>query len=132
MSTFAVHAAIGMLGFIVLDALWLGMVMKAFYRDQLAPIARMADGGMAPNWAAAGVVYILLGLGIAAFAMPRATSLGTAATAGALFGFVVYGVYDFTNFATLRQWPLAVVAVDVAWGTVAGALSAMAAWAVTR
>ena len=28
-----------------------------------------------------------------------------AAAYGALFGLVVYGVYDFTNYSTLRQWP---------------------------
>ena len=66
----------------------------------------MGDGGMAPNWPAAFVVYVLLGTGIALFVIPRASTRPSAAAAfGALFGLVVYGVYDFTNYSTLRQWP---------------------------
>ena len=56
----------------------------------------------------------------------------TAAGYGALFGFLVYGVYDFTNFSTLRQWPFVLTLVDTAWGTLAGALCAAAVWAIRR
>ena len=119
-------AAIGTVVFMMLDGLWLGVVMKNFYRDQLAPIARLADGGMAPNWPAALVVWALLGLGIAVFVIPRAPTLPLAAAYGALLGFVIYGVYDFTNYSTLRQWPFAVVLADVAWGAVASAVCSMA------
>ena len=118
-------AAIGAVAFMVLDGLWLGVLMKNFYRDQLAPIARMAaGGGMAPNWPAAFVVYVLLGTGIAVFVIPRAATVPLAAGYGALFGLVVYGVYDFTNYSTLRQWPFAVTLADVAWGAVATAACA--------
>jgi uncharacterized membrane protein len=41
-----------------------------------------------------------------------------------LFGLVVYGVYDFTNYSTLRQWPFVLTLADVAWGTVATAVCA--------
>ena len=119
-----------MVGFMVLDGIWLGVVMKSFYRDQLAPIARMADGSLAPNWPAACFVYVALGLGITVFVMPRATDAFSAATTGALFGLVVYGVYDLTNFATLAQYPLAIVFVDMAWEAAATAICAVAARAI--
>src|SRR3954471_5349378 len=99
-------AALGAGAFVVLDGLWLGVLMKDFYRTQLAPIVRLADGTIAPNWPAALVVYVLLGTGIALFVVPRAPTVPLAAVYGALFGVVVYGVYDFTNYSTLRQWPL--------------------------
>ena len=117
-------AALGAFAFMVLDGLWLGVVMKNFYRDQLAPIARISGGSIAPNWPAAFVVYVLLGTGISLFVMPRAATVPMAALYGALFGLVVYGVYDFTNFSTLRQYPLALTLTDVAWGSVATAVSA--------
>src|SRR5512134_3834252 len=117
-------AAVGALAFMVLDGLWLGVLMKTFYREQLAPIVRLADGGIAPNWPAALVVYVLLGAGIALFVIPRASTVWSAAGYGALFGLVVYGVYDFTNYSTLRQWPFVLVLVDVAWGIVASAACA--------
>ena len=117
-------AAVGAVTFMVLDGVWLGLLMKHFYRDQLAPIVRLADGGIAPNWPAAVVVYVLLGTGIAIFVIPRAPTVSLAAVYGALFGLVVYGVYDFTNYSTLHQWPFVLTLADVAWGTAATAASA--------
>jgi uncharacterized membrane protein len=117
-------AAVGAVAFMVLDGIWLGLLMKNFYREQLAPIVRLADGGIAPNWPAAFVVYVLLGTGIALFVIPRAPTVQLAAAYGALLGLVVYGVYDFTNYSTLRQWPFVLTLVDVAWGTAATAAAA--------
>lgn len=99
---------------------------------KLAPIVRLADGGIAPNWSAAFVVYALLGTGIAVFAIPRASTVSLAATYGALFGLVVYGVYDFTNYSTLRQWPFVLTLADVAWGAAASAVAAVAVRSVVR
>ncbi|MCC7241893.1 MAG: DUF2177 family protein [Acidobacteria bacterium] len=118
-------AAIGAVSFMVLDGVWLGMLAKSFYSSQLGPIVRLADGGIAPNWPAAFVVYILLGTGIAVFVIPRAPTLLAAAGYGALLGLVVYGVYDFTNYSTLRQWPFVLTLADVAWGTVASAAASV-------
>ena len=125
-------AALGAVAFMVLDGVWLGLLMKNFYREQLAPIVRLADGGLAPNWPAAFAVYILLGTGIALFVVPRASTVPSAAAFGALFGLIVYGVYDFTNYATLRQWPFALTLADVAWGAFATAAAATAVWIVAR
>ena len=125
-------AAIGAVAFMVLDGVWLGLLMKNFYRDQLAPIVRLADGGIAPNWPAAFVVYALLGTGIALFVIPRASTVPLAAAYGALFGLVVYGVYDFTNYSTLRQWPFVLTLADMAWGAVASAAGAAAVRIVAR
>jgi uncharacterized membrane protein len=49
-----------------------------------------------------------------------------------LFGLVVYGVYDFTNYSTLRQWPFVLTLADTAWGAMASALAAMAVRFVAR
>jgi uncharacterized membrane protein len=55
-----------------------------------------------------------------------------AAGYGALFGLVVYGVYDFTNYSTLRQWPFVLTLVDVLWGAVASAAASVAVRIVAR
>ena len=125
-------AAIGAGAFMLLDGVWLGLLMKRFYRDQLEPIVRLRDGGIAPTWPAALVVYALRGAGIALFVIPRAATVSQAAAYGALFGLVVYGVYDFTNYSTLRQWPFALTLADVAWGTVASAACAAIMRAAVR
>ncbi len=121
-------AVVAFLAFAVLDGIWLGVVMKSFYRTQLAPIARMAEGGIAPIWPAALLVYVLLAVGVAVFVVPRAGGTGAALLLGALFGVVTYGVYDLTNYSTLAAWPLVVTFVDIAWG----GFSCGVAAAVTR
>ena len=121
----------GILAFMILDGIWLGFVMKKFYVTQLAPIGRIVDGGFVPVWWAAALVYACLGLGIAAFVVPRADSVGSAALYGALFGLVTYGVYDMTNHSTLSQWPLGLAMADIAWGAFASAIVAAAAFSVS-
>lgn len=118
----------GILAFMILDGIWLGFVMKKFYVTQLAPLGRIVDGGFVPVWSAALLVYVCLGLGIAVFVVPRADTVTAAALFGALFGFVVYGVYDMTNYSTLTQWPLGLAIADIAWGTFASAVVAAAAF----
>jgi uncharacterized membrane protein len=118
-------------GFLVLDGVWLGILMKSFYRDQLAAIARIKDGGFAPVWSAVAPVYVLLAIGVAIFVVPRAGDAWSAAKYGALFGLVVYGVYDLTNYSTLTQYPLAITVVDICWGTFATAACAAAVKSLT-
>lgn len=122
----------GIGGYLVLDGLWLGVLMSGFYRTQLHSLARVSGDRLAPNWYAAVVVYLLLGAGLAALVTSRADTLGSAVLTGAAFGLVVYGVYDFTNLSTLRDWPLLLTAVDVAWGTAASAVCAAVIWGVSR
>jgi uncharacterized membrane protein len=95
--------------------IWLGLVAKNFYQDKigylLGPI----------NWPAAIIFYLLFIIGIIIFAVApalQAQSLLKAIVLGALFGFFTYATYDLTNLATVRDWPLIVVFVDIAWGMV--------------
>ena len=132
MGTTLFGTLVGAVSFAVLDGIWLGLVMSGFYRDQLAAIGRIENGRFAPNWPAAVAVYVFLGIGLAVLAVPRASSIGTAAAWGGVLGFVVYGVYDFTNVATLKQYPLTLALVDVGWGTVAASIGAVAVYLATR
>ncbi len=121
---------LGFFAFIVLDGLWLGVVMKNFYREQLSPIARMANGAMSPIWSVAALVYVLMGFGVAIFVLPRATSAASAAGFGALFGLATFGLYDLTNYSTLTQWPLAVTLVDITWGMITCAIGSAVVWSI--
>jgi uncharacterized membrane protein len=119
---------IATIGFMALDGIWLGVVMRAYYRTALGPMARTgADGSLTPIWAVALPVYLLLALGEVVFVLPRVTeeSWGVALQCGAIFGLVVYGVYDLTNWSTLRGYTGTLAAIDIAWGTCACAAVAM-------
>jgi len=104
--------------FFLIDMLWLGVVAKEFCRSRLGHL--MGD----INWLAAITFYLIFLVGLTIFATLPAASQSSVATAvlyGALFGFFTYATYDLTNLATLRDWPLSVVVVDIVWGTVLGA-----------
>lgn len=106
---------------VVIDYIWLGFIMKGFYMDQFAELARKVDGEFKPVMWAAGIVYLLLGIGLVGFVLPRIDPQDSWLIVfgwGALFGLIVYGVYDMTNHATLYRWPMALMAVDMTWGAV--------------
>jgi uncharacterized membrane protein len=107
-----------------IDYVWLGTVMKSFYIKELGVLARVGpNGGFAPNVAAAVVVYLALGAAFVIFVAPHATTIGKAAGMGALLGLLTYAVYDFTNLSILNGYSLKMALVDVAWGTILGAIA---------
>ena len=111
-----IRAAVGALASMVHNREWSGLIMKTFYREQLV---RLANGSIVPNWSAVLMVYVLLGTGIATFITSHAATISSTAALGALFGLVAYGVYDFTNYSTLRQKPLVLTLPDLSWGILA-------------
>ena len=101
--------------FLAIDAVWLALVARTFYR-------RYLDWLMAthPNWLAALAFYLLFVVGVLVFVVVPGVedgSLRTTILRGALFGLIAYGTYDLTNLATVKNWPLTITVVDMVWGT---------------
>ncbi|MBU0998557.1 DUF2177 family protein [Patescibacteria group bacterium] len=97
--------------FLGIDLIWLGKISKSFYDKEFQAFERTL------NWPAAIFVYILIPLGILLFVLPKASGnplLGL--MWGAIFGLVVYGVYNLTNLAILANWTLKLTIVDILWG----------------
>lgn len=115
----------GVITLIVGDLLWLGVLMRPFYMEKLAHL-------MAPTvvWWAAGAFYIAYTFAVWWFVVApwagKGIGLLPLALQGALFGALAYAVYDLTNQATLRDWPVAVTVVDMAWGAFLTMLVALA------
>ena len=107
----------------VLDAIWIGGVARPLYDRGIGHLMAAQ-----PDFVAAVVFYLLFAIGLMAFVvLPRAPGDWQMAAAwGALFGFMTYMTYDLTNMATLRDWPLVLSLVDIAWGCVATGLAATA------
>ena len=42
---------------------------------------------------------------------------------GGFLGFAMYGTYNFTNLALLKNWPIKLTVLDLAWGTFSAATS---------
>ena len=116
--------------FLVIDGIWLGVVARSFYVDQLGHLLRPK-----PNFGVAGMFYVLYVFGVVIFAVLPALSQQSWITAlllGALFGFIAYGTYDLTNLATLADWPVMVSIVDMIWGAVLTATVALSGYLVAR
>lgn len=123
---------IALLTLVILDGLWLGLIMKDFYRRNLAPIARMNGNTLDPIWPVAALVYPVLALGVTVFVLGRSKTPAEALMYGALFGALTYAVYDLTNHATLREWPTTMTVVDIMWGALSCAAASWVAMYFSR
>lgn len=107
----------GFISFVVLDYIWLAHLMKDFYLKNLMSHITINDGALVPYLPAIPLVYIVAVLGIFVFVTSRVGSVFEAFIFGALLGFVMYAFYDFTNLATLKDYPWSLTLVDILWGT---------------
>jgi uncharacterized membrane protein len=122
MNIFLKLYAVALPVFIVIDLIWLGVVAKNFYKDQIGFLMKSDV-----NWTAAIIFYLLFIVGLVLFVIAPAIEKGSwmhALLFGALFGLITYATYDLTNLATLKDWPMLVTIVDLAWGaTLAASVS---------
>ncbi|EUJ48076.1 DUF2177 family protein [Paenilisteria rocourtiae] len=111
---FAKLAGMALVVFLVIDALWLGVIAKNLYKHYLGDL-------MATNvrFGAALLFYLLFVCGMVFFVIEPAlakNSIQFAIFAGAFLGLLCYATYDLTNLATLKDWPVFVTVIDLAWG----------------
>ena len=105
-----------LIAFFAIDMVWLGLVARTFYRKYLGFL--MAPS---PNWLAAILFYLLFIVGILVFVVVPGledNSPKTTLLRAALFGLITYATYDLTNLATVKDWPVLITVVDMAWGTI--------------
>ncbi len=105
--------------FFAIDMIWLGFIAKNFYQKHIGQL-------LTPNinWTAAIVFYLMFIGGLVVFVISPAiekSSWHYALIYGAMFGLITYATYDLTNLATLKDWSLTVVIVDMIWGMVLSA-----------
>jgi len=115
MKTYLIAYLAAMVAFLVIDGVWLGVIARDFYADQLGGLLRK-------NILAAPALafYLIYTAGLVFLAVrphQADVSLLNVAMYGAIVGFLAYGTYDMTNLATLKQWPVLMSFVDVLWGT---------------
>ena len=105
--------------FTAIDMVWLVLVAKNFYNRQIGFLMKPDI-----NWTAAIIFYLLFIAGLVTFVISPAVlkhSWVHALLFGALFGLITYATYDLTNLATMKDWPVLVTIVDLAWGMVLSA-----------
>ena len=105
--------------FFVIDMIWLVLVARKFYKQQIGFLMRTDI-----IWPAAIIFYLLFIAGLVTFVIGPAVEKHSwmhALIYGAFFGLVTYATYDLTNLSTLKDWPLLVTIVDLIWGMVLAA-----------
>lgn len=95
---------------ILLDSIYLSMSKNYFARQIQAVQGKPMRVLMLPVI----ITYCILVFGLYYFIIKQRKSLVDAA----LLGFVVYGVYEFTNKAIITDWLYLTTFIDVTWGTI--------------
>lgn len=130
MKPFLIGWGVTFVVFLVIDAIWLGLVATSFYKRQLGDM--MLEQ---PKLQIALIFYVGYAFAIvllAAAPAARSGSLGQALLYGAVLGLAAYGTYDITNISTLKNWPVTMSLVDMVWGTFITAAAAAGGYAALR
>ena len=115
MAQFGKYYLIALVVFVILDAIWLGIISRNLYSKYLGYIMTET-----PNWIAAIIFYLLFIVGIVIFVVfpgIEEKNLWISFGKAALFGLVTYATYDLTNLATIKSWPIQITIIDLIWGT---------------
>ena len=86
---------------LIADGLYLGFLNRALYKKIITkePI---------------NMVSALVAWGFLAWAIERAANPSDAAQ----WAFIIYGVFNFTNHAIMKDYPLTILVGDIVWGVV--------------
>lgn len=111
---------IALITFVVIDLVWTNIAAHELYHRALSSL--LADQ---VQLAPALLLYLVYIAGLVYFVIAPALhkeskkdNLQPALARAALLGLVAYASYDLTNLATLKNWPLTITLVDIAWGIV--------------
>lgn len=114
--------------FFALDMVWLGLISKNFYKEQIGFLIKSQV-----NWYAAIIFYLIFIAGLVVFVISPALEKNSwvhALLFGAFFGLVTYATYDLTNLAMTKDWPLFVTVVDLVWGMFLSAAVSVSVYSV--
>lgn len=100
---------------IVIDSIYLNL-MKGYFQKQI----QLVQGSKIQiNFIGVLVCYLFLVIGLYYFIIQPKKSPSDAF----LFGLVVYGVYESTNYALFSKWSILTMIIDTLWGGVLFALT---------
>lgn len=116
--------------FLAIDVVGITQIIRPVFERHVGHLlAEPFRMGPAALFYAAYIGGVLYFVSLPALAAGRPSQ---ALIGGALIGLMCYGTYEFTNFATLRDWSVQQVVIDTVWGGLLTGLSAWAGVAITR
>ncbi|CUH85917.1 DUF2177 family protein [Thalassovita mediterranea] len=109
--------------FLIVDMIGLRLLIKPVFEQHVGHLFaeefRMGAAGLFYLGYVAGILWFV--------SLPalRDDDAMQALVGGVVLGLMAYGTYEFTNYATLRDWTMQQVVLDTLWG---GALTGLSAW----
>jgi uncharacterized membrane protein len=95
---------------LILDSLWINL----FFIHRFAPmIQSVQNSPMVVNRFYFILTYLIFAL-LLYIVLPKSSSILEAF----MIGFLIFGIYDFTNLSTLKNWELSNAMMDSVWGGV--------------
>jgi len=101
--------------FISIDFIYLNLI-KDYFNKQIQSVQGTA---VKINYLGVAFCYIFLIFGINYFIIKPKKSVSDAF----LLGIIIYGVYETTNYALLKNWSLLTVIIDTLWGGILFAIT---------
>lgn len=99
---------ITLISFLILDTIYFSMIYR-FMNESIEKIQRKS---LAVRYSSALVCYLAMTVLFVYFIVLQKRTLYEAF----FLGFLVYLIYETTNYAILRDWPITLVWVDSLWG----------------
>ena len=117
---FGIYAAV-FFTIVIIDMVWLRLIAIQWYANGMGSL--LSDS---PNLFAAIAFYLLFPIGLVIFAVVpgEASSMLKVMGMGALFGFFAYATYDLTALSVIKNWPVGLTFLDLAWGTMVSGIAA--------
>jgi len=116
--------------FLIVDLVWLGFIARGLYKKYLGSF--LSEN---VNWTAAIIFYLIYVVGIFIFVIHPAINRDSvihAITMGSIFGMLAYATYDLTNLATLKDWPIPIVIIDIVWGSILTLIVSLAGFYIVK
>ena len=100
-----------MILYLVIDLPVIGYLNSKMYVDNFKQIT---NGKTTFKLIPAIVAYLILSLSVYYFIIKKSSNITTDSL---MLGFVIYGIYNATNLATLKNYSVKVSIVDTLWGS---------------
>lgn len=101
---------------IILDGLWISINSK-MYSDMYS---KVQNSPMEINKLGAIISYMFIFISLFVIILPRLKKANRTITdcliQSGLVGLTIYGIYNFTNLATLKNYSFKVAVIDTLWG----------------
>ena len=62
------------------------------------------------------MIYVFLSLGLYYFVIKNSKNINDLIINAMIYGIILYGVYDFTNFSTINKYSKKIAIIDTLWG----------------